>query len=470
MSAGSPRQRPGAVGPRPYVSLTPRLRAGEITPRAYLESCLERIEQLEPRVGAFVQLAPDGARQAADAATERWRSGRPLSPIDGMPLAVKDIIETIDLPTGQGSPLWEGFATQRDAASVQALRAVGAIILGKATTTEFAASETFARTTNPHDPTRTPGGSSSGSAAAVGAGMVPAALGTQVVGSILRPASFCGCVGFKPSVGGLNRGGSYDYLSQSCLGVLAASLADAWAVARAIADRVGGDPGQVGLSGEVPFSNPARPARLAVLETGGWGLTSDGARRAFAAARERLAGAGLEPRGRTDDPAIEALEGQLAEALTLTRQINEWESRWPLGTYAARDASKLSGGMRERLRSGLAMTQAEYRDLLAQRAAARAAFARVAARYDAAVTLAAPGAAPLGLTSTGNPAMNVAASFLGTPALALPVLEDEGLPLGLQLIGAAGGDAALFEVAAGLLAAVLDRADLIGSSGGCAHC
>src|ERR687886_587120 len=122
---------------------------------------------------------------------------------------------TARMPPGQGSPLWEGFETRRDAASVQALRAAGAIILGKATTTEFAASATFARTTNPHDPARTPGGSSSGSAAAVGAGMVPAALGPQGVGPILRPSSFCGCVGFKPSVGGLNRGGSYDYFSQS---------------------------------------------------------------------------------------------------------------------------------------------------------------------------------------------------------------------------------------------------------------
>src|SRR5262249_33665584 len=158
----------------------------------------------------------ESARRAADESTERWSSGKPLSPIDGMPIAIKDIIETFDMPTGQGSPMWEGFESRRDSASVHALRQAGAIILGKTTTTELAAAETVPTTSNPYDPTRTPGGSSSGSAAAVGAGMVPAGLGTQVIGSILRPSSFCGAVGFKPSVGALNRGGSYDYLSQSC--------------------------------------------------------------------------------------------------------------------------------------------------------------------------------------------------------------------------------------------------------------
>src|SRR4029077_8320698 len=152
---------------------------------------------------------------------ERWRAGKPLSPIDGMPIGIKDIIETRDMPTEQGSPLFTGYRTERDAASVAALREAGAVIVGKTVTTEFAATEPRG-TRNPWDQGRTPGGSSSGSAAAVGAGVVSAALGTQVMGSIVRPASYCGCVGFKPSVGGINRGGSHDELSQSCMGVLAA--------------------------------------------------------------------------------------------------------------------------------------------------------------------------------------------------------------------------------------------------------
>ena len=250
----------------------------------------------------------DGAIAAADASTARWRDGKPLSPIDGMPIAIKDIIETADMPTGQGSPLWEGTDSKRDSASVHALREAGAIIIGKTTTTEFAATHPWHKTQNPHDATRTPGGSSSGSAAAVGAGMVPAGLGTQVVGSILRPASFCGAVGFKPSVGAINRSGSHDHFSQSCQGAIGATLADTWAVLRAIADRAGGDPGFVGLAGDVDFARRAKPARLGVLETGGWSATTEGARKAFAAAKRRLAKAGVELHGRADDPDIEAVE------------------------------------------------------------------------------------------------------------------------------------------------------------------
>ncbi len=451
------------IKPRPYVALAPEFRSGKTTPRAFLESCLDAIARLDPSVGAFLVLNIEGARRIADEATARWRDGKPRSPIDGMPVGIKDIIETADMPTGQGSPLWKGFKTGRDSASVHALREAGAIVLGKTSTTEFAATEPWPGTCNPHDHARTPGGSSSGSAAAVGAGMIPAALGTQVVGSILRPASYCGCVGFKPTVGGLNRGGSYDHLSQSAQGVLAATLADAWAVARTISERAGGDPGHVGLAGEVNFTRRAKPAHFAVLQTGGWSATSEGAREAFDAAKQRLAKAGVALRTRADDPALEAVERAIAEALAHTRRINEWEGRWPLNTYADIDASKLSGHSQERLRNANKMSQHDYAALLEQRASARAAFASAAENCDAFVTLAATGAAPVGFTTTGNPAMNVAASLLGVPALALPVLADEGLPLGLQLMGGGQSDARLFETAVWVLAA-LDRADLIGVS------
>jgi Asp-tRNA(Asn)/Glu-tRNA(Gln) amidotransferase A subunit family amidase len=447
-----------------YVSESGAFRSGKSTPRAFLESCLDRIGRLDKTVGAFITLNIERARHDADEASARWRAGKPLSPIDGMPIGIKDIIETADMPTGQGSPLWKGHATRRDSASVHALREAGAVIIGKTSTTEFAASEPWPGTVNPHDPKRSPGGSSSGSAAAVGAGMIPAALGTQVVGSILRPSSYCGCVGFKPTVGGLNRGGAYDHLSQSAHGPLAASLADAWLVARAIADRAGGDPGHVGLTGTVDFSRRAKPKRLAVLQTGGWGATGEGARKAFEAARQQLAHAGVELRTRGDDPAIEAAERELTESLVQTRQINEWEGRWPLNTYADIDVSKLSGLSQERLRNAVKMTQSDYAALLARRDAARAAFEKAAANYDGFVTLAATGAAPLGFATTGNPAMNVAGSFLGCPAITLPVLSDENLPLGLQLMAGRDRDAALFAVAVWVLSA-LGRDDLIGSAG-----
>ena len=451
------------TGLRTYVSLARDLRAGKLTPRAYLEECLDRIAKNEPRIGAFVTLNPEGARQATDASSARWRDGKPLSAIDGMPIAVKDVIETADMPTGQGSPMWEGTMTRRDSAAVRALREAGGIILGKTTTTEFAATHPWHKTQNPHDGSRTPGGSSSGSAAAVGSGMVPVGLGTQVVGSILRPASFCGCVGYKPSVGGVNRAGSYDHFSQSCQGAIGATVADVWGVITNITERAGGDPGHVGVFGDVNLARPSKPMRLAILETGGWSTTTAGARQAFATAQEKLAAAGVELKSRADDPSIEAAERQLTDALPLTQSINAFEGRWPLNTYAALDESKLSDPAKDRLRIANAMTQRDYAALLARRQAARGAYAKAASRYDAFVTLGACGAAPKGLGSTGNTIMNVASSLLGCPAITLPLLSDEGLPLGLQLMGGVDRDAGLFDVAAWTLAAAFGRNDLIGT-------
>jgi Asp-tRNA(Asn)/Glu-tRNA(Gln) amidotransferase A subunit family amidase len=286
-----------------------------------------------------------------------------------------------------------------------------------------------------------------------------------VVGSILRPSSFCGAIGFKPSVGAINRSGSHDHFSQSCQGAIGATLADVWSVLRAIADRAGGDPGFVGLAGDEDFTKRAKPARFAVLETGGWNATSEGARKAFAAAKDKLAKAGIELKGRGDDPDIDAAERTMAEAQPLSLAINAWEGRWPLNTYADLDANKLSANARERLKGAEAMTQSEFSGLLARRAAAREAFAKAASRYDAFITLGACGAAPVGLGTTGNTAMNVAASLLGCPALTLPLLEDEGMPLGLQLLGATDRDAALFEVATWISRDAFGRADLVGAAG-----
>ena len=448
---------------RGYVALSNEFRAGKSNPRAYLDETLARIAQRDPEIGAFVALNEKGAISAADASTVRWRNGQPLSPIDGMPVAIKDIIETADMPTGQGSPLFEGHESHRDSASIHALREAGAIIIGKTTTTEFAATHPWHKTRNPHDATRTPGGSSSGSGAAVGSGMVPVGLGTQVVGSILRPSSFCGAIGFKPSVGAINRSGSHDHFSQSCQGAIGATLADTWVVLRAIADRAGGDPGFVGLEGDANFDKRTRP-RLGVLETAGWSLTTEGARKAFAEAKARLARIGVDLKGRAEDPDIEAVEKAIADAHALTLAINAWEGRWPLNTYADRDAAKLSPPALARLKTAEAMTQRQYSESLARRMAARATYAKAAGRYDAFVTLGACGAAPVGLGSTGNPAMNVAASLLGCPALTLPLLEDDGMPLGLQLLGGANRDAALFEVAGWVAADAFGRADLVGAA------
>ena len=372
---------------RTYVSLARELRSGKLTPRAYLEECLDRIAKNDPRIGAFVTLNADGARKAADASSARWTDGKPLSPVDGMPIAVKDVIETADMPTGQGSPMWEGNTTRRDSAAVRALREAGGVILGKTTTTEFAATHPWHKTQNPHDGTRTPGGSSSGSAAAVGAGMVPAALGTQVVGSILRPASFCGCVGYKPSVGGVNRAGSYDHFSQSCQGAIGATLADIWGLITTVTARTGGDPGHIGVTGTAALAKAAKPKRLAILETGGWSATTAGARQAFESAKEKLKAAGVEIDSRANDPELEAAERQLIDAFPLTQAINAFEGRWPLNTYAALDEGKLSQPAKDRLKTANTMTQKDYTELLKGRDAARTAYTKAASKYDAFVTL-----------------------------------------------------------------------------------
>jgi Asp-tRNA(Asn)/Glu-tRNA(Gln) amidotransferase A subunit family amidase len=436
-----------ALGVRPYISQTDAFKDGRDSPRAFLERCLEVIAAQEDGVGAFVTLNIEGARAAADAATQRWISGSPFSPIDGMPVGIKDIMETADMATEQGSPLFVGWHGKRDCAAVAALRAAGAVVLGKTVTTEFAASHP-STTRNPWDHARTPGGSSSGSAAAVGIGMIPAALGSQVIGSIIRPASFCGCVGFKPSVGGINRGGSFDHLSQSCTGVLGATLADTWTVARAISLRVGGDPGFAGLGGPREPPKARKPRRLALLETAGWPDASEAAKQALADARQRLQAAGIEVVDRASHAATAAVEKAIAGALAVSRSINAWEGHWPLNTYAVdMDRSRLSLSAQGRLAEAQAMTQEQYVGLLSERQRIRDVYAALHPACDACMTLSAPGAAPLGLEWTGNPIFTVPTSLLGVPSLSLPVLEDDGLPLGLQVIGFREQDAELFSAA-----------------------
>ena len=431
--------------PASYASQAARFAAGEGSPLTELQARLARLDELNPKLSAFVRVARENALAAAAQSERRWRANAPLSPIDGMAIGIKDIIETEDMPTGQGSPLWEGFETRRDAACVQALREAGAIILGKTTTTEFAATEPLMPSRNPHDLARTAGGSSSGSACAVGAGILPAALGTQIVGSTLRPASYCGCVGFKPTFGALNRSGSFDHLSQSCLGILAATPEDAWSVASAIVARVGGDPGHPGLRGPSEIAPASLPRRLAMLETAAWPKASPGAQAAFGQARGRLAELGAEIGDRRSDPSIAAVEEAISDAVAVTFAIFDWEFRWPLGNYAKRNG--LSEGMRRRLASAQQMALDDYRTALRRREEIRRRYADASGRFDGFVTLAATGAAPVGLTWTGDPAFNVPASLLGVPAISLPFLQDERMPLGLQIIGRADEDAQLMACA-----------------------
>jgi Asp-tRNA(Asn)/Glu-tRNA(Gln) amidotransferase A subunit family amidase len=438
------------TGATSFISASADFASGKSSPRDFLEQNLAAVDAREGEIEAFVvRLDPALARARADEAGKRWRNGAQRSAIDGMSIGIKDVIETIDMPTGMGSPLYDNWRGEKDSASVRALRDAGAIVIGKTVTTEFAASHP-GPTRNPHDLARTPGGSSSGSAAGVAAGFFAAGLGTQVVGSIVRPASYCGVVGFKPTFGAINRGGSHDYMSQSSQGVLAASLRDAWCTLAAIAVRVGGDPGYPGLEGPLTLPQARAPEVLIGLETPGWAIASEPARDAFENMKARLINGGVRILTRRDRPEIDAFEAMLMRALPLTRLINAWESLWPLNTYADRDASKLSAVMRERIVEGAELDIGAYRAALAERASIRAAFASLAQIGEACVTLSAPGPAPLGLQSTGDPSFAIAGSVLGAPALSLPMLEDSGLPLGLQLLGFDAADADLFAIAAGV--------------------
>jgi Asp-tRNA(Asn)/Glu-tRNA(Gln) amidotransferase A subunit family amidase len=437
---------------RPYLTAAQNFSSGKETPREFLEGSLALLEQWEPRIGAFVCTNLPAARAAADNSTARWRVGEPLSAIDGMPIGIKDIIETVDMPTEMGSPLFSGWRSEKDAASVRALRDAGAVIIGKTVTTEFAASEPRG-TRNPWNVAHTPGGSSSGSAASVAAGIVSAALGTQVISSTVRPASYCGCVGFKPTVNALNRQGSHDYQSQSCTGILGASLEDTWQVAYEIVARVGGDAGTPGLQGPEKAPAAKKPGALAMLETAGWDVASSGAKASLEDCVARLKSAGVVIRTRHNDKTVAALEAELPQVTELSHRCNGWENRWFLHTMRDRDASKLSRLFVERAEKYESLTLDQHRADLKERTRIRAVHAELAAVCEACITLAAPGAAPEGLGSTGNPEFGVPSSLLGVPSLSLPLFEVDAMPLGLQVIGYFNRDADAFAIASWLMQA-----------------
>jgi Asp-tRNA(Asn)/Glu-tRNA(Gln) amidotransferase A subunit family amidase len=433
-----------------FQAATASFHNGKDTPRAFLERSIERLDAFEPRLHAFAALSLARARIAADAATARWRNGRPLSRIDGMPVGIKDVIETFDLPTGMGSPTHDNYRPMRDAATVFALRDAGAAVLGKTKTTEFAGAYAT-DTRNPYDTERTAGGSSAGSASAVGAGILPVALGTQVIGSVLRPAGYCGAFGYKPTFGAINRGGSHDFHSHSCIGLIGASLEDIWCATFDMVQRSGGDPGEPGLFGAPEMALPSKPKRLIQLETPGWELATVEARQQLEDKLSAFSAAGVEVVTRRNNPAVDALEHSLIGILQFGFDIIGYESRWPLKSVAYRDRLGLSPGVLDQIVLSDALGLDGYRGLLARRRALRAEFEQLAATADAFITLDALGAAPKGITYTGNPSFNVPASVLGTPALTLPMFTDEGMPLGLQLISGQHTDAKLFATAGWVL-------------------
>lgn len=417
----------------------PAFADGTDTPRAYLERCLETVLAREEEVMAFAYLNADGAREAADASTERYRQGRPLSPVDGLPVGIKDLIETVDMPTEYGSELFAGNRPIRDAATVYYLRKGGAVFAGKTVTVTFGGGDP-ARTRNPHDPARTPGGSSAGTAAAVGCGMLPVALGTHGRGSTIRPASFCGAYALKPTFGAINRQGVFSAAeSMDHLGTFAGCLEDMWIAARYMSEHAGGDPGHPGLYGGPRPPAPRKPPRLIRLDTAGWAVTDDASKAAFDALIAGLQEEGVEVWGRGDDPAIDAYEAELARMPELWTSLYRFEMRWPLFQYRDYDRSKIPPRLLKGLEVGDGMTQAQYREALIKREYVRGLHADLARRVDGFITLSSPGPGPVGMDQ-GSAIFNESSSVLGVPAISLPLLAVEGVPLGVQLQGPAHGD------------------------------
>ncbi len=273
------------------------------------------------------------ARKAADESGARHRDGRPLSPVDGLPIGIKDLIDTYDMPTEYGSDLFRGHQPIADAACVHALRHGGAVLVGKTVTVCLGGGDP-AKTRNPFDTRRTPGGSSSGTAAAVASRMIPAGLGTHARGSTIRPASFCGDYALKPTYGAINRQGAFSQAySMDHLGVFAGTLSDMWTIARFIASEAGGDPSHPGLYGALTPPAPHKPARLIRLDMAGWAVTEPAAKEAFEKYIAQLAAAGVEIVTRRDDAAIEAYDAALADVPQLWANLYRFEMRWPMLQY-----------------------------------------------------------------------------------------------------------------------------------------
>jgi Asp-tRNA(Asn)/Glu-tRNA(Gln) amidotransferase A subunit family amidase len=419
---------------RSFHDAVPGFVEGADTPRAYLERCIETIEAREPEVKAFVTLNLEGARGAADAASERYKAGRALGPVDGMPVAIKDVWHTEDMPTEMGSPIFKGWQSGWDAAHVFWLRRGGAAIVGKTVTTEFAFGEP-GPTRNPWDATRTPGGSSSGTGASIGAGMVPVATGSQVRGSVMRPAAFNGAWTLKPSYGAINTAGGFPSPPSLChLGVFGGSLADMWITAHTISNTAGGDPGHPSLAGEAAPPTPRRPARLIRLDTAGWAATPDATRDVFDRWVAGIEEAGVEVIGRADAPGVEALEQKLAVLTPVMMDVLTWEGRYPLALYGVRHFDRLGPVVADRVKAAERMTPADYARALNFMEDLRARFRALAGRADGFVTLTATGAAPEGM-GVGDPVYGDVSSALGCPAINMPLLAIDGMPLGVQCMG-----------------------------------
>lgn len=425
------------------------IRDGVIGAEQLVDACLARVREVEETVQAWQFLDPDYALKQARELDAARREGNPTGPLHGIPVGIKDIIDTKDMPTEDGTVLHAGRTPERDATVVELLRAAGAVIIGKTVTTECA---TYApgKTRNPHNPEHTPGGSSSGSAAAVAAGMVPLALGSQTNGSLIRPAAFCGVYGFKPTHGLISRHGVLK-LSRTLdhMGVFARTLDDIALGCEILAGGDERDP-DTRLQARIPFRDiaaeePPLPPQIAFIKTPLWDRVDEDARQGFAELIDALGDRVFE----VELPAI------ALDALTLHRTIMEAEMAAALVDEFDRGRDRLSETLRAQLERGRTITAFEYQSAIARIPLLNDGFAELFERCDAILTPAVPGTAPKGLASTGDPSFCTLWSLCGMPALSLPLFQGAaGLPIGVQLVGQRHRDARLLRTARWLVAQV----------------
>jgi Asp-tRNA(Asn)/Glu-tRNA(Gln) amidotransferase A subunit family amidase len=430
-----------------------RMERGEIRAVEFIEAQLRRIAAKDQAIEAFAFLEPALPRAAAKGVDEHRASGRPIGALHGLSVGLKDIIDTADMPTENGTPIDAGRRPGKDATIVRRLREAGAVLMGKTVTTELAYA-TPGKTRNPHDPERTPGGSSSGSAAAVAAGMVSFAVGTQTFGSVIRPASFCGVVGFKPTHGLIPRTG-VRLLSGplDTVGVFARTVADAAMIADVLA---GHDPADADTRlmpppqlHNIALTEPPVPPDLAFVKSPVWDQaepeTQEGLRELVEALGERC----------TEVALPEVFE----EWLGAHRSLMQAGMARNLDPYYRKAKDKLSPAMRAIIEDGLKVNAVDYLTALDWREALNNGLEQLFDRYDAIVTPAAPVEAPRGLDSTGNPIFNGLWTLCGAPAVTLPLLTGpNGLPVGVQLVGRRGEDARLLRTARWLVSVIEKQA------------
>ena len=418
------------------------IRDGQITSEELVDACLARIDEVEQSVQAWAFLEAKHALEQARAADETRRRGKPVGALHGVPVGIKDNIDTADMPTEDGTPLHAGRRPRKDATVVSLLRRAGAVILGKTVTTELAVYAP-GKTRNPHDPARTPGGSSSGSAAAVAAQMVPLAIGSQTNGSVIRPASYCGIVGYKPTHGLISRGG---ILRQSRVldqvGVFARSLADAALLAQELMAFDSSDPDLRPCASPRLLDFVTRPLplppRFAFVKTPMWDQASADTQAAFAELVESLGNQVTEV----------TLPEPFADAVTLHRLIMESDLALSFAPEYQHGAAQLSATLRQMIERGQRHLAVDYNRAVARIPIFNAALDDVFHEFHAIVTPATIGEAPRGLETTGNPVFCTLWTLCGLPTITVPIMQGaEGLPLGVQLVGPRGDDARLLQCA-----------------------